>query len=219
MNRKIQSSESLVMGLLLALAGGFLDVTTYLTRGNVFTYAVTGNIIFLGINLSQGKYGELIKYILPIAAFGAGIFLTEELRHRIHFKRLHWRQGIILIEMVFVILSATIPQGRFNFISNILLAFISSMQTEAFRKFNENPFASTMCTGNMRSSAYNLHRYRITKDRNYLIRSFQYALIILLFFTGAAAGGQAVKYFQEKTVLFALIPLIFAYIIMTKENW
>ena len=40
-----QMSESLAIGLLLALTGGFLDAYTYVARGRVFANAQTGNIL------------------------------------------------------------------------------------------------------------------------------------------------------------------------------
>ena len=38
-------SESLLLGALLAVAGGFFDAYTYLCRGGVFANAQTGNIV------------------------------------------------------------------------------------------------------------------------------------------------------------------------------
>ena len=52
--KRYQMSESLPVGLLLALAGGILDSYTYLNRGQVFATAETGNLVLLGIHLAQG---------------------------------------------------------------------------------------------------------------------------------------------------------------------
>ena len=43
-----QMSESLLLGVLLAVAGGFFDAYTYLCRGKVFANAQTGNIVLSG---------------------------------------------------------------------------------------------------------------------------------------------------------------------------
>ena len=42
---RIQMSETVLIGSLLALAGGFLDAYTYICRGGVFANAQTGNIV------------------------------------------------------------------------------------------------------------------------------------------------------------------------------
>ena len=49
-------SESLMVGLLLALAGGMLDAYSFINRGEVFATAETGNIVRLSIYLSMGEW-------------------------------------------------------------------------------------------------------------------------------------------------------------------
>ncbi|MBC8862671.1 DUF1275 domain-containing protein, partial [Escherichia coli] len=48
MARSRQISESIGLGLLLALAGGFMDAYSYIERGQVFANAQTGNILLFG---------------------------------------------------------------------------------------------------------------------------------------------------------------------------
>ena len=76
-----QMSESLSVGLLLALTGGLLDAYSYLNRGEVFATAETGNIVLLGIHLAQQQWGQALRYVFPILAFAAGV-LVAELIHR-----------------------------------------------------------------------------------------------------------------------------------------
>ena len=47
MNKKRQMSETFRLGILLAIVGGFLDAYTYISRGEVFANAQTGNICLL----------------------------------------------------------------------------------------------------------------------------------------------------------------------------
>lgn len=42
MNKKVQISESIELGILLALSGGFMDAYSYIGRGGVFANAQTG---------------------------------------------------------------------------------------------------------------------------------------------------------------------------------
>lgn len=66
---KRQMSDSLRVAMLLALAGGFLDAYTYVTRGGVFANAQTGNIVLFGINLFEGNFIAAKDYLVPIFAF------------------------------------------------------------------------------------------------------------------------------------------------------
>ena len=50
---RIQMSETVLIGSLLALAGGFLDAYTYICRGGVFANAQTGNIVLFSLHLCQ----------------------------------------------------------------------------------------------------------------------------------------------------------------------
>ena len=74
---KIQRSDSFLVGALLALTGGFLDAYSYLTRGGVFANAQTGNMVLLGLRLSEQRWSEALRYLIPILAFAAGVLLAE----------------------------------------------------------------------------------------------------------------------------------------------
>ena len=75
----VQSSEALRVGLLLAMAGGFLDAYTYLGRGHVFANAQTGIIVMLGVDAARGDWAGAGHYLLPILAFVAGVLLAVTL--------------------------------------------------------------------------------------------------------------------------------------------
>ena len=52
--KEIQTSETLKLGILLALSGGFMDAYSYICRGGVFANAQTGNMLLLGVNRHRG---------------------------------------------------------------------------------------------------------------------------------------------------------------------
>ena len=54
MNRAKQMSESMRLGILLAISGGFMDAYSYMMRDHVFANAQTGNILLFGVYLSEG---------------------------------------------------------------------------------------------------------------------------------------------------------------------
>ena len=55
MDKPVDVAESLQLGIILALSGGFMDAYSYVCRGQVFANAQTGNILLLGVNLSEGN--------------------------------------------------------------------------------------------------------------------------------------------------------------------
>ena len=51
-----QMSESMILGVVLTLAGGFQDAYSYNCRGQVYANAQTGNIVLLGQNIASGNF-------------------------------------------------------------------------------------------------------------------------------------------------------------------
>ncbi len=90
-------SDAFLTGAFLAVVGGFLDAYTYICRGAVFANAQTGNIVLMGIKLSEGNFSGAGQYIIPILAFVAGILISETIKENFREKNsfLHWRQIIL----------------------------------------------------------------------------------------------------------------------------
>ena len=213
--RMMKASESYPVGILLAVAGGFLDVYTYVCRGGVFAYAQTGNIVLLGINIADQNWSKIWFYTYPILAFMAGILLTEAVRRKFRYNPgLHWRQIVIVLKFLVLWIIAFIPSGKYDNIINAAVSFVCSMQVECFRRFNGNAYASTMCTGNLRSATEQLFYYNINKDKEARNRSLQYYGIILFFIVGAVIGTILTRKFQEKAVLVVCLLLLTVFVIM-----
>ena len=218
--RKYQTSESLPVGLLLALAGGILDSYSYLNRGQVFATAETGNLVLLGINLSQGNWQQVLHYLLPILAFAAGVLATELLRRQMgpnagHF---HWRQPILLVECGVLVLVSFLPQGGLDPLANMLISFTSAVQIESFRKFHGCACATTMCTGNLRSGTEHLFRHLTVPDSQSAPKAMLYYGLILSFVTGAILSGLFSPWMKGRTVLLACIPLLTAFGLMFRSQ-
>lgn len=184
-----QRSESYLVGAVLAVAGGFLDAYTYICRGHVFANAQTGNIVLLGVNLAAGEWTSLLYYLIPILCFFVGILAAEMIRNRFFaHPAIHWRQIIVAIEIAVLFAVGFIPAGDWDLLANACVSFACSLQVQGFRKVNGNPYATTMCTGNLRSATEHLYRYYKTGDKEALHSSLQYYGIIGLFIAGAAIG-------------------------------
>ncbi|UDN57802.1 YoaK family protein [Clostridioides sp. ES-S-0010-02] len=216
MTKQSQMSESFFLCALLAITGGFLDIYTYVVRGKVFANAQTGNIVLFGLNIAEGNVRKSFYYFIPILAFILGVLIAEKIRN--HFKnnnkKIHWRQVIIGIEMITILIVSFIPQGKFNMFVNVAISFICSMQVESFRKVNGNTFATTMCTGNLRSATETLFHYVQTKNIFMIKKSLQYYAIIIFFILGAILGTVFTKIFVEKSILICFLILSVVFIVM-----
>ena len=146
-----QMSEAFITALFLSVSGGLQDVYTYLYRGKVFANAQTGNIVLMAVKLFAGKWGEALRYLIPLCAFALGIFVAEFIRLKLkRMQWLHWRQLVVLFEILLLFVVGFLPQ-ELNLLANSLVSFSCAMQVQSFRKVNGYAFASTMCIGNLRS--------------------------------------------------------------------
>ncbi|MDY2590277.1 MAG: YoaK family protein, partial [Agathobacter sp.] len=184
-----QMSEAFCNSVFLALSGGFQDAYTYNTREEVFSNAQTGNVVLMSQHFMMGQWAAGLRYLLPIAAFALGVFIAEQIQYHFRYaKKLHWRQGILLAEILILFLVGFIPT-EFNMVATILVSFSCAMQVQTFRKINGYAYASTMCIGNLRSGTAALSVYLREKKPEQLRMSMQYFGIILIFAIGAGIGG------------------------------
>lgn len=212
--QKLQRSESMQLGFILTLAGGFQDAYSYNCRDQVFANAQTGNIVLLGQNLAMGNFGTALRYLLPVLMFVAGVYLAERLRNHFRYSgRLHWRQGIVLLEAMLLVITGFMPQ-EWNGMANAFMSFACAMQVTSFRKIRSLPCATTMCIGNLRSGAELLCKYHITKERESKRQSLQYFTIIGIFALGAALGGLATKGLREHAIWVAAVLLGLGFVSM-----
>lgn len=210
----VQASESYLMAAILSVTGGFLDAYTYISRGGVFANAQTGNFCLMAIALVDGDVLSATRYLFPILAFVLGTLLAESLRRRLmRLQALHWRQVVVLLEIVLLFIVAFLP-GTANNLANLLVSFLCAVQGQTFRKFLGNTFASTMCTGNLRSASEHLSRYFTNGDPALRHKSLHYFGIDLLFVCGVMLGAWCTKQLLCSAALVCAGLLTAAFILM-----
>ena len=203
------------MGALLAAAGGLLDAYTYLSRGGVFANAETGNMVLFGICLSQGQWGKAVGYLFPILAFALGVLAAELIRERHRSgPRFHWRHTVLLAEVAV----AFLPRGEWDSLANTLVAFVCALQVETFRKVRGNPFATTMCTGNLRSGTEAIYHGLTKGKRESVEKGLCYYGVIACFIAGAALGVALTRLAPQRAVLGAAALHLTAFGLMWQED-
>ena len=213
--RSVQMSEAYSLGALLTGRGGVLGACTYFTRGGVFSNAQTGNLVLLAIRLAQGDLTALPRYLPPILSFALGIVVAELIRDHYRVSHsLHWRQAVVALEALILLVTAFLPQGPWDSAVNAAVSFVCAMQVEAFRKIRGNALATTMCTGNLRSGTELLYHGLRGRDATALKRSFQYYGIILCFLLGGALGVWATGVLAEQAILLCCGMLVIIFLAM-----
>lgn len=72
---------------------------------------------------------------------------------------------------------------------NWAVSFVCALQVESFRRVHGKAYATTMCTGNLRSGTELLYQYFQTRDRGVLRSSLRYYQVIVAFIAGAAVSA------------------------------
>ncbi len=207
-----QMSDRIRLIVLLSISGGFMDVYSYIQRGEVFANAQTGNIIFFGIRIAQGNFKDTIKYLIPISSFIIGIAMVEIIRKN-EIRGIHWRQTSVLCEAIILTAVAFIPLSN-NLIANSLISLVCGIQIESFRKVHGKVITTTMCMGNMRSGVEEICDFYYTKKKDHLYRGLICFLIIGTFILGAIIGNFIVGIFKAKSILLCSLVLLVTFVMM-----
>ena len=220
-NKKVQKrqmSEAMITGLFLAFSGGFQDAYTYFTRDHVFSNAQTGNVVLMSEHFMAGEWGQAVKYLFPLFSFAFGVFVAEQIHRRFKYaERLHWRQGILLMEIL-ILFAVGFISTDFNSVATCLVSFSCAMQVQTFRKVNGYGYASTMCIGNLRSGTEALAGFVRERNRKILEKVFCYYGIIFTFAVGAGIGGNLSEKIGLKSIWVSCIVLFISFLLMFIEE-
>ena len=218
-NSKINSHESLKIGIILSLVGGILDAHTFLFRNGVFANTQTGNIVLLALFLKTNKTSKTLQCIISIVVFILGIILTELLKKKLKkAKIINYIHIILIIEIISLLIITAIPKGVYNTLVIVVVSFVCSLQTNAFKSLKKSPYSTTMCTGNLRSASSSLFSFVFNKNLEEGKKCFVYFIIILSFFLGALIGRLLTNIIFEKTLLVCSFLLALAVLILIYNN-
>lgn len=219
-DKEKQMSDTVIVMALLTISGGLQDAYSYFIRGKVFANAQTGNVVFMSEHIFLGQWQSFFKYLIPLLAFMAGVFVATKIRSRYQMHNIfHWRQRIVLIEVILLFIVGMLPcTEQINFIANAMTSFACAMQVQSFRKVNGFPYASTMCIGNMRRGISALSVYIETGDDSFLHQTAHYLGVILLFAFGAGLGGGLAHIIGVKMIWISCILLSFTLLLMFVKN-
>ena len=216
--KNIQMSEAFITSVFLALSGGFQDAYTYFTRDQVFSNAQTGNVVLMSQHFMAGEWMRGLHYLLPLFAFAGGVFFADCIQGKFKYSnRLHWRQWILLLEILILFLVGFIPQD-YNMLATTLVSFSCAMQVQTFRKVGGYSYASTMCIGNLRSGTAALSAFTREHRPEQLRQSMYYFGIILFFAIGAGIGGNISMRLGFKAIWISSATLMISFLLMFIEE-
>jgi uncharacterized membrane protein YoaK (UPF0700 family) len=218
----ISTSDSLRLGVLLAIVGGFLDAYTFICRGGVFANAQTGNIVLVGIDAARGNFVQASMALLPILAFIIGIIVTEKIKD-FEFpsstSAAYSEQIILIIEIIVLFIVGFIPSTAPHAFATLALSFVSSVQIASFGRLVDSPYSTTMCTGNLRTASQAAYKAFVKKDISATLKTTRYMIIIFSFIIGACIAGILTLLVWVKSIWFAAIMLILSLVLFRVDEY
>ncbi len=195
-----QSSDSLKVAILLTFIGGFLEIYSFLLKGKVFATTITANIILMIYNVYDFNFSGIIKYLMPIIFFCIGIISVEKIKNKLKSKNIHWREWILILEMILVVLVYVFRQNEYNLLTISMISFLSAVQIQTFKKVEGLVYMSTMCTGNTRKIIESFNNNNKKQIKIFIT-------IVFAFSIGVIVGAIGIEYLFETSILILLIPL------------
>ena len=217
--RARQRSDGLAVGVLLTLAGGFLESYSFITRNEVLANCQSGNLVLTAMFAVQGKWALALRWFAPVVAFVIGVLLTEFVRDRMKAHgRVHWRQAALLVEIALIFATGFMPEGDLNVTATVLIALACAIQADAFKKLHGSPYSTIMCTANLRSGLIHLYDWRGHGNDDAAIKARDYFMIILCFMAGAILGTWSVWLLGVRAAWVCCVLMLGAFIIMLDDR-
>jgi uncharacterized membrane protein YoaK (UPF0700 family) len=216
----VVTSESVRLGVLLAVVGGFLDAYTFMTRDGVFANAQTANVVLFGIDLVQGDWRPALGYVPPLVAFTLGVF-TAEAVSRPAVARIVRRpvRAVLVIEIMVLAIVGFVPTSVPNPVVTIAISFVAALQVTTFRVLVDQAFSTTMTTGNLRSLSQAAFHRIADGDRAAGVRALNFGFVIAGFLCGAILGSQMVRVLDTGAAWVAAGMLVVALALFMFDEW
>ncbi|MFZ7946990.1 MULTISPECIES: YoaK family protein [Bacillaceae] len=213
------SSNSVRLGILLAIVGGFLDAYTFISRDGVFANAQTGNIVLLAVKVANGEWRGSFLFILPILAFILGVLVSEIVKIPHIRQVLHsYRRSILILECLVLVVVGILPNSVPNIVVTVSISFVSSLQISTFNKLDKWAYNSTMTTGNLRTATQAAYAAFIEHNQEAKRQFKEFFGIILSFLFGAMTGTVSTTYIGNTSIWIASGFLVIAIVLYHRDK-
>jgi uncharacterized membrane protein YoaK (UPF0700 family) len=194
----------------LALAGGYLDGFTFVGHGRIFANAMTGNIVYLGMEVLSSPARPNFSHLPPLFMFMLGIWAARAL-HLERFRGIvrHPYAVVLLVEAIILFILALLPNRTADFWITAPITFAASMQVLTFRTVGPHTYTSTFTTGNLSTLSTGLFDWLFTSEKEMArSKSRIFGIICGMFLVGATTGSLSVTRWGNRALIPEIILLV-----------
>ncbi|WP_057491188.1 YoaK family protein [Streptococcus orisasini] len=218
MTKKYQNFEGLRVAMLLTFVSGFIDAYTYITQGGRFASMQTGNLLYMTINIAEGRFKEAFSFLIPIIFFILGQFFYYFLRKWVTPKNVRWHKlstYVLFILLAAIAVSSPLLPSIFTIAG---LAFFASIQLATFKRVRGYTYTNTMMTGNIKNAAYLFLKGSVEKDKQILRQSIYIITVIITFMVGVLLSTVMCRYLTENSLYILLLPMLMLVYLLNIEK-
>jgi len=239
--RGLREWESERGTLLMALTwtAGYVDVIGYLALGGVFTANMTGNTVLLGLHLSLEQGAALVRALVALGGFGAGLLIGAVIVERARGGGA-WPGSVsqaLVLEIAVLglfalgwhLMGADRSSGRLHILI-ALLAAAMGIQSAAVRRLDVPGIATTYMTGTLTSAVTGLVAGRRSVEERAAAVGANPSLVarwsrgvplqflsLVVYGIGATVGGLAQTHGRPLAALWPLIVVVIVVAIASRR--
>ena len=120
---------------------------SYFLKGGVFANAETANLLILAFNIAELNTEGIISVLYPISAFFIGTFFSQMFIEKLGRR---WIPTLLIVEIMALISLSLLPSETPDRVFHVVIAVLSSMQFNTFRKARGVAMSTLFCTAHLR---------------------------------------------------------------------
>lgn len=192
--------------VLLMLSGGFMGAYSYFLKGGVFANAETANLLILAFNIAELNTEGIISVLYPISAFFIGTFFSQMFIEKLGRR---WIPTLLIVEIMTLISLSLLPSETPDRVFHVVIAVLSSMQFNTFRKARGVAMSTLFCTAHLRGFGASLYSAIADRKGEELKKSLYHGGLIMTFLAGGISCSLISKSLGGYTIALSSLPLLF----------
>lgn len=192
--------------VLLMLSGGFMGAYSYFLKGGVFANAETANLLILAFNIAELNTEGIISVLYPISAFFIGTFFSQMFIEKLGRR---WIPTLLIVEIMALISLSLLPSETPDRVFHVVIAVLSSMQFNTFRKARGVAMSTLFCTAHLRGFGASLYSAIADRKGEELKKSLYHGGLIMTFLAGGISCSLISKSLGGYTIALSSLPLLF----------
>ena len=179
---------------------------SYFLKGGVFANAETANLLILAFNIAELNTEGIISVLYPISAFFIGTFFSQMFIEKLGRR---WIPTLLIVEIMALISLSLLPSETPDRVFHVVIAVLSSMQFNTFRKARGVAMSTLFCTAHLRGFGASLYSAIADRKGEELKKSLYHGGLIMTFLAGGISCSLISKSLGGYTIALSSLPLLF----------